>query len=200
MEENPVEGSKNLKLIAIIIVAIVVISSLFYFAIQNTRITAMEGREIADGVALDWNNTAVLVTIHNIGSVGRSGFSSEWRYTYANFTDDINLTRALDVIVSYDGTWAINERERPPTRYAIVNWTYDSDKIVELARDQSEIEYYLLRFPNAKIETMALSCGLDEQHIWYILWSNSGFIDDPHSAVIKLDANTGEILFLETQV
>jgi len=194
---------RELKLlIATFLIILIFILSIVSFRLinDNNGLTAMEGKSIADNIAQDWNTSAELVTIHSIGGADNSGMCLEWRYTYANFNGSANASRALDVIVSQNGSWTINERARPPTPHRLTNWTYDSDQIVTLAKKESEIQQYLNKFPNAKIESMALSSGLNEQHTWYILWSDPGFMDDPHSAVIKLDANTGAVLYVDVQL
>ena len=193
---------KKLKLIISVSVVFIVAASiaLLYVRNENVGITAREGLAIADDVAQEWNTSARLVTIYSIGGVSNSGMCNEWRYTYANFSQSSNSSRALEVIVSHDETWVISELEGPPTPNTITNWSLDSDQIINFAKNELHVNQYLNKYPNAKIDTMALSSRSDNQHIWYILWSDSGFMDDPHSAVIKLDANTGVVLYVDVQL
>lgn len=193
------------KITIVCLVIVIVVVGVFAFTyLQNQTepinyFTAMEGKECADTYATDTNITAVLYSVRAVGEINNDGESTQWRYIYGNYSSEGEYITGFEIVVNSNGSRVFCEIERPITNNYISNWTIDSPEALEIAKENPEIKQWLNKYDAAKLETIVVTAG-NESSIWYILWSDSGVIDDPHSAVIKLDANTGEVLYVEVQL
>ena len=201
-EEWLVEDSKILKrqphLFIIIPVIIIIISALFYVVFFNeaSGITAMEGKEIADNLAIEWNESAELVHVMGMGQKYENGKCEKWGYSYSNNNTYI-FSKGFTVTVFENGSFYIGELERPPSILSIKNWSIDSDKVVDIAKSNPNIEQWLNTYRNDDPQSIFLIALTNDTVIWEIEWSNSGFMDDPKWAQIQIDATTGEVLFVD---
>ena len=186
------EGSKTKIIIASVIVIILIIASIGIYLMNSgaSGITAMEGREIADEVAIAHNNVSKLVYVHGIGEINSDGTAYKWRYTYANESN------SLEVIIDSNGGYQMNELENPPSNAQIINWTLDSDKIIEIAYSNSIISQYLAEYRQVDLQSIAFAARLNSS-VCSIEWVDWGFMDDPHSARIWIDATNGEVIDVE---
>jgi hypothetical protein len=163
---------------------------------NNSRyISAMKDLEKANLIAKDWRQNATLIVVHSADEVTSEGLAKKWRYSYAEAFSIKNSTKGYDVILSSDDSYTTYERKYPPGKSPLFNWTIDSREAVKIAKKNSIINSYLSTYKNAIIESMALGanqtfCG------WTIEWNDPGFMDDPHSAKISIDANTGMVLYI----
>jgi len=119
--------------------------------------------------------------------------------SYAETFPMTNSTKGYDVIISYDGSYTTYERTYPPARDPLINWSIDSPKAVEIAKNNPTIHEYLSKYRGAIIESMAIG-GNQTCSAWTIEWTDQGFMDKPHNAKISIDANTGEVIYVETQM
>ena len=150
-------------------------------------ITAMEGKSEADNLAQKWNDSAVLVAVYGYGNSG------EWRYSYSSNHASINLSTGFDVFICANGTNVTEEREHPPSPYPISNWNIDSINAIKIAQSNSEIKEWLNKYDNAKLQSIILTAN-ESSSAWGIAWSDAGFMDDPHTIAIGIDARTGEVI------
>ena len=184
-----------------VIAFLIILSVLFTLNIRNNSngITAMEGLVIAENRVSEEYEGVLLVAARSFASVDSSGHCDKWLYYYRN----ANQTLEVQCIVSKNGSIELIEDFLPgPYLSPLTNWTIDSDKSVELAVNDSSIKAYLNQYNNARIESIYFTAGMENNTTTFcwIEWSDSGFMDDPHSAVIKLDANTGEVLYVDVQL
>ena len=203
-EEWPVDGIVERKMparmILIIVVVIIVLFSTIYFLSRDEVgwITALEGNEIADQTALNWNSSAELVEIRSY-SIDNNGYSVSWRYVYTSSSTPSNLVKGLEVLVFSNGSFNVNELPNPPSFIPISNWVIDSSEIVETAKENSAVSSYLSEYPNADISVMAL-VGQNESGLnclWTIEWVDEGWLDNPHWTRIRLNGTTGEVVEVE---
>ena len=197
MEESPTEGSKSKLIIVSVIVIILVIASIGIYLIGGgaSGITAMEGKEIADEIALAWNASAVLVGGGGSNEILNDGRATCWQFSYHNDLRG-NGTYEFRVWVYTDGSNKAEEiRLNAPTNVnAIVNWSLDSDSIMNIALQNSEINSFMKHNPT--IDMFIIKGGADTS-IWSIYWVYNAGFDDPKWAQIQIDANTGEILYVD---
>jgi len=194
MEENPVEGSKTKLIIVSVIVIILVISSIGIYLMGGgaSGITAMEGREIADEIALNWSANATLTRIQK--GADMYGNFNGWGYSYFDEPIITNSTKCANIGIKTNGTTSIRISTVLGDRQPMGMWSIDSDVAYEIAKDNSAIKSFLLHRPVLDTFSLGNSTGTPT---WYIEWGYNAWIDDPHWARIEIDANTGEVLFVE---
>ena len=183
---------KKIHIITVVIsiVVILIISATFFiFYDKDQEISAIEGKILADEIAQDWNSSVGLVRVNLMTSIGGTdnGLAQAWGFSYNCNASSIGFA----VTIFSNGSYVCSEVE-PPTPYRINNWTIDSDEAFEIAKSNPEIKGWLDDHRNAVVQSMTLTAGPTSTS-WGIAWFDSGFIDDPHTAVIGLNATTGEI-------
>lgn len=185
--------------LVIFIVFVTVVGCLDWHLLQSKPqvISAHEGLEKTNSIAKGWRQNATLVVIYSAGEVTSEGKATKWRYSYAELSMITNTTKGYDVILSSDGSFTTYETKSPPTRYALSNWTIDSDEAIKIARENPTISTYLSTYKGATIESMAIGANQTCSG-WTIEWSDQGFMDNPHSAKISIDANTGNVIYIES--
>ena len=189
MEESPVEGSKTKIIIASVIVIIIVIASIGIYLIGGgaSGITAMEGREIAEQLALNWSDNATLV--HVTGNPQQA-----FAFRYWDLTN--NAINCLEVTVYTDKTAETRLTRCLHDEYPISNWTIDSDDAYKTAMDNEEIKSFMQHNPT--LDSFSLASPISSNgSIWYIYWAYNAGIDDPKWAQIHIDATTGEVLYVD---
>ncbi len=187
-------------LIAILVVILVLSGALYYIHTgekENEKgITAMEGAKIANKNAEIWNSRASLVYVTGMGEIYSYGKCDKWRYTYSDNNPDLNLSKGFEVIVFENGSSIEREIDHPPATHEIDSWKIDSTKALEIAKSSDNIRTYLEKHDDAYIESVVLTAN-ESGCAWSISWMSWGFWDDPQSAVINIDATTGEVLYVE---
>ena len=195
MEESK---TKVIIIISLAIIVILVVASIRMYLITNESkgITAMEGKETADRIAKEWNESAVLYYIMGIGEIYDNGRCEGWRYEYINQPEDVNDSVRNYVIIFENGTTQTVDKPSPMNVNTFSNWNIDCEHAVEIAKANGEIKQWLAKYGGTQIQSITLSA--DENNTgWGIVWSDTGFMDDPHSAGINIDAATGEVLYVE---
>jgi len=192
---------KESKIIIVVIIAItIVVATIFLGRQMSSRgITALERRDIADGLASTWNSSAILVNVMGMGNKYSDGTCSEWGYSYSNNHPDINKSKGFFVTVYTNGSYVTGEVEHPPSPQSLHNWSVDSIESVSIAKSNPEISEFLSSYPNAKIERIVFIGEIIRSNgcLMNIQWSDPGFMDNPHSARIWIDATNGEVIDVE---
>ena len=195
MEENPVEGSKSKLIIVSVIVIILVIASIGIYLIGGgaSGITAREAIIIADEAALDWNDNATLLNCRKAGP-GRSGVFDGWFCKYVDTVEIIDSTECIEIMIYKNGSSIVRENASYGPYLPLGNWNLDSDEVYDIAIKRNEIKDFLNHYP--MIDSFYLG-NYTGTPIWVIEWAYNAFIDDPHWAKIEIDANTGEVLYVD---
>ena len=184
------------------VVVIVVLAGWVVLVNKQSGITAMEGRGTADGIAHQWNNSAKLYYVISNGKVYANGYCDAWQYSYITQPANVTETIRMEIVVYSDGSNTSFINDEPMIVSSINNWTYDSDDIVNNAKNNLEVKTYLSKYSDS-IERIAIvgSESYGEKHVngclWNIQWSDPGLLDNPHSIRIWLDGSTGEVLSVE---
>lgn len=176
-----------------IVLAIVVIA--FFIArpgISDRGITAMEGKLIADKIAHNWSEEAILVYVRDSSEMTKGGYFLAWSYKYWDGKNDSD--NSLGIKVYSDGRTTTRVTKLYDEQQ-ITNWMLDSDEAYKIAKENNEIKKWLSKYRDARVDGFMLT-GSN----WYIHWYSPGFMDQPHNANIILDANTGEVLEVSTQM
>ena len=169
----------------------------------NKGITAKEAESICSPYATNWTENATLVEIRT-SSVSNQGEADVWYLVYAVPSEIGNKTDAVEFKVFSDRN--VLKIERSPLPYwgksLEENWTLDSDKLISIATSNERMKEWLSRYHDAEIEDfgMGINLGYSRNPICVISWISWGFLDDPHSARIIIDANTGEVLDFEADL
>ena len=196
MEEPKVEGNKSKAVIAVVVVFVIVFSAIGFFLFKGEAsvegITALDGYEIADEIAMDWNVNNSLESVRPAGILTDDGKFSAWNYA---FSVNINSTtqNSLIVVVNMTGDYTTEEGGPHQVTYykEISNWTIDSDKAYEIFLNNEEIASFMNN--NAFISNFILMNTSSGNSFWYI---QSSDISDGtlRMANIEIDATIGEVL------
>ena len=199
----------HLKMIAAFVTAIIILSGIFLF-IQNNQnninISALEAKDIAYPIATNWNNNATLVNVRG-GGMNSEGYFSKWIFKYIEPVDalmTVNETDCIEIKVysngSYEswtgttGTGVVGDEKM------IISWTIDSCQAFEIAYENDNIHSFLRQNPSVYV--FSLHNATWEGHstqkpAWFIEWTYDAGFDDPKWAQILIDANTGEVLYVD---
>ena len=195
----------NLKMtVILVIVAILAIlaiggSIVYFWNTYKPRITAMEGKSIADQTALKWSSTAVSVWAVS-STINYDGRASSWSYEYAS---EPSLSgKGLYITVTSDFAVTTSELKFPVDYIPITNWSIDSTDAVNIAKANSTIKEYLSTYSDAKISRMDLVSHYPDNIscVWIVEWNSPGLWDNPHWAEVRIDATTGKILMVEADL
>ena len=193
------ESKKRIVVISLAIIIVIVVASIGIYLFKGEAsvegITALEGRVSANSIAQEWNSSAHLVGVRMSGQ--HEGYADPICYTYTNSTlgqipvffyevyYNANLTYEINTYTFYSP----NGEDTP-----IVNWTIDSNDAFDIAKDNPEIAQFLRHNPMVDGVQLSAQSGIPT---WYILWTYDAGFDNPKSAQIKIDATTGEVLYVD---
>jgi len=185
-----VEGTKTKYILVALVAAIIVVASIGLVLMTNESqgITALEGNEIANSLAKEWNESAELVYVMGMGEKYSDGRCEKWGYTYTNNNPDMNLSKGFALTICANGSIYSGELEHPPSPSIINDWIIDSDTAVEIAMSDSSIRDFMRTYYSEYLEYFTLTAGG-----WRIIWNDWGFMDDPHNIAVRIDATSGEI-------
>jgi hypothetical protein len=204
-----VEGAKTKYILVALVVIVIVTASVGYYLITSEAsddfITAMEEKERADDLASDWNDDAILTGVGSMGEKNNIGGASGWCYMYISpsncfIEDNVTHYDTAYIEIFYNGTSVIENNYREDSYYAypIDNWTIDSSQAHEIATNNSEINLYLQKYPNAGFGYMIkIWDAYPDCTVWYIMYQDWDIHDISIEAGICIDANTGEVLYVE---
>ncbi len=210
------EESRNLKLIAIVIVSIIAISSFLYLTFNDQAskegFTASEGYEEAKwGLENRYHqnlNDYRLILVEPISVTGNKSFMLEngrfdyiaYVFSYSAFGDF--PSSGYMILVSENGyssenyshpyyleKYNITHLSDTGEDFTIEDWNVDSDEAFEIALENDDFNSFMDLDPD--LERFALSSSTGKA-IWYMHLKS-----DDDSAFIEIDANTGEVLKIE---
>jgi len=191
---------KNVKILVVILIIVMLFSLFAYIQIKkdsNNRdgITALEGKSIADEVALNWSKNGTLIYVTNGGTI-HDGLCNAWDYVYiespsmpliANESNCIGI-RVLENKSYVLGPGGIGNHK------PINSWIIDSDKAIELALLNEDIKSFMTHHPSMYSFFLSNASGTPN---WFIEWTYDAGFDNPKWAQIKIDANTGAVLYVD---
>lgn len=173
-------------------------------------ITALEGKEKADKIANEWNEDSILVLVGSVGKGDDSGGRTAWYYSYYSRPSTKvvdNVTKHQHVNIRVNSENEVSKEEFWSRKGEdITNWTVDSDQAVEIAKQEPEIESYLDEYDDASLGmTLKMWDNLpngeknpnQDSATWSIGWEDMGGFDDPKHARVFVDAESGEVLYVE---
>jgi len=194
--------SKNIKIFLVIILSSLTLASLFMIhndSNEERGISALDGLNVANERAREWNPDASLVYVTGMGKIYSNGKCDKWRYTYSDNAPDINISKGFEIVVFWNGSYEEREIDHPPATHEIDKWNIDSTKALEIAKSSGHIRTYLEKHDDAYIESIVLTAN-ESGCAWSISWMSWGFLDNPQTAVINIDATTGEVLYVEADL
>jgi len=196
---------KRMKIVLLVVIIAVVILSLFVHDqignnVNNEFITAMEGKAIADEIALNWSANASFRGVRKAGEMNNDGTFSSWYYNYWTFTN-ASWGTVLEIQVFAAGTYEMEEIGTGllinDSVNEIKNWTIDSNEAYEIALSEPSINSFMAHNPLLDGFFLATPDTNLTTSVWHIEWFYDAGFDDPKWAEIKIDANTGEVLYVE---
>ena len=201
------EKRTSLILISLAVVSIIIIASLIIIILDSSEldvITALEGRDIAEPIALSWHDDAVLehivMTDKNI-----NGKSNSWRYRFyspssANTTNNYTQYDVLSVSTYSNGTLDSYTSITGIIQGNITNWTIDSDEAYEIAKNNRMIANWLSKYqPSFRIDLWGDGI-YGSNSVWDFYFDDmslASVFENYHRAEIHIDAHTGEVLFVD---
>ena len=186
--------NKRYALISVILVVIIISSFIAFNTLLNKDkgITAKEGLEKAYEIARKWNKSAVLGSVRTIDSEHLDGKSSYWIYGFLN---PYNYSGFIDIKVYSSGKTEIHSYSTNlNVSYdpALWEWNIDSPEAYEIAMKNPEVRNSASKY---SIDQIEFSLG-GETPTWVISFTDWGFLDDPHSIMVKIASNTGEVIYV----
>ena len=185
--------------IVILIAIIIVFTALTYVLFSpptDDIMTAIEGVDIANEIAEEWDSTAILVSVADDDfNIDENGKSDVWWYIYLGDETETNNTELFIVKVHPDDSYTteILTTDDIPFNHEIEEWTIDSNEALEIAWT----EPYFIEF-REEYGVSEISMGLyynnsGERAEWEII-----ILEDkswnPDEYLFRIDAKTGEIL------
>lgn len=194
MEENK---KKAITItIATIVILLVGLAGIYVINSKVSGITAMEGREIADVAAQEWNTSAKLSYMTSENNIYSDGTSSCWLYHY--IVDDLPEESERVFIYVYENkSYEISEAE-PIIFYFIDELDMDSTEALEQAMANPQTNDWLSSRPDASLTLMVLDTNMSGATgtYWSIWWIDNETNEQIGSIV---EASTGEVFFLEAK-
>lgn len=199
--------TKKLKSIHVIIICIIVISLiaiLFYNMVQikEEGITAMEGYEKAEAIALEWNATAELVEVNSFWATDYEGNSSAWSYTFydsqSQFISDSGSFMYFKLFVKIYSNGTVFEREFSGLQsHVIESWNIDSNESYQIALENEQVSTFVSS-PTAELQSLELNYFYN-QTCWNIIWKDLEFYEEDRSykLLAYINASNGEIVSIE---
>ncbi len=164
-------------------------------------INEKDNLSIAKSVARNWSDSSHLINIIVSPEIVSSGmlYSKETRYTFTNTSVGDIPVYCLEITIHTNGSYIFREykwyspngEDNP-----LGNWSVTCTDAYEIAKNNEKIKAFMDAYPNSKIDGFMLS-NVSGTPTWYIKMFDWGLWDDPHSAEIKIDATTGEVLYVE---
>ena len=194
------------KMIKLFSVFILIISSSFCCCITtdsnskgNNGISALDGKQIADPIAINWSRNATLFEIRG-HSPNNNGYADYWFYVYVNssFIPRIN-TSAIEIKTHNKNSYSTHifeTLEHQDNLPPVGQFSIDSTEAYDIALSNEIIKRYLSKY-DAKNIRLELSNSSNIPQ-WRIEWKiDATGNEDYKRAEIHIDANTGEVLYVK---
>ena len=183
---------------------------------EKETMTALQAYEIAEETAKEWYDDSVLILVGLGGYSDGRGGAHRWSFRYyspSNYID--HNDNATKYASAYIYIYANNDTDIVEDfsiiyDKTITNWTIDSDEAVEIAKQEPQIESYLDGYPGAGLGMSLkmwerLPDGRENPNqdsaTWSIRWEHmGGMFDDPAHARVFINANTGEVLYVDADI
>jgi len=188
------DESKNKIIVISLIIIFIIIASLGIVLIEDgaNGITALEGKKIADELAKEWRQDAVLYSINEGSTMVGEGHFQIWGYHYYDGPNVTTTTECLGITVESNGDTFIFHNSTIDKTIPIGNISLDSDDAYNIVKDIPAINPYLETNPSVEIFSLDASTGTP---IWTIEFVEASLVDNARWAQVRIDANTGEVLF-----
>ena len=194
------------KILAIIFVLIIFSLCIFYFkgiSDNEKGITALQGEDIADNIAKEWNQNATLAHVsRGTYEMYDGGKFESWYYVFfVNFTYP-SSEKGLSIRVFSDGRVETSEMETAYEDYPLKNWTIDSDEAYSIAMKNEKMTEYMNRYGDATVDSFYLTMPSENSPhpVWNIYFMAGGADLSPHNANISIDATTGEVIYVKADL
>jgi hypothetical protein len=195
---------KQPHLILIISTVVIIISALTFVVFFNNSsvegITAMRAKEIADEYAKTWNSSAVAQELRSRSS-NEHGFADNWIVSYAIQVNAGENSSLIEFSVYSNNTVIeIPRSEQFYTGYNLeTNWTIDSDYACQIADTCPDLKQWQSTYSDYYLESIGFGRNsyYSDFPICSISWGSSGFLDNPHSCRVIINAENSEIIEFE---
>jgi len=202
-EEWPVEGSKTKYILVALVVIVIVTASIGFYLIKDGAsdiqpVSALDKIDFANQIATDWKSDSILYAVC-MQEQNNNGEITAWRYEYyspstANIVNNNHTIYTCGKVYLFSNGTHIIKSFNSSNIYPIDNWTIDSDDAYDIAMENSEITSFLHHEPCPFLFQLSND---SVRSIWQIEWCYDAGFDDPKWAEIHIDANTGEVLYVE---
>ncbi|MBA3046501.1 MAG: hypothetical protein FP824_09870 [Euryarchaeota archaeon] len=189
--------------VTICIAVCLVLASIIVINLGPRGMTAFEGKEYADERISLLCQDGALVSLKG-RAIANDGRCSQWVFEYVSASNN----KSYEISVYENGTAVSTSRDIDDGRLSveITDWVLDSTDAFGLAKE----DIIFSRFRSENLESISdiylrhLDMNVSGYHInqaaWFIgLWSG-GFMDNPKSAEIYIDAKTGEVLHADANL
>ncbi|MFW6142026.1 MAG: PepSY domain-containing protein [Candidatus Saliniplasma sp.] len=212
----------KMRYIHIIVIMILLLTSLSGCIEINSdkekeTMTALQAYNIAKEIANEQYDDSILVLVGLGGYSDGKGGAYRWSFRcYSPSTliieDNVSYYQRMYIYVYADDNTENQTRYITKSSFSnpIENWTIDSDEAVEIAKQEPQIESYLDEYPGASLGMTLkmwekLPDGRENPNqssaTWSIGWSDSGgYFGDPAHARVFINANTGEVLYVDADI
>ena len=201
------ESKKRIVVISLAIVVIIVVASLGLYLYNGDSgeaslegISAMEGKDMADEVAISWNSSAILTQVENYNyhvqpyetiRLNSNGESIAWTYVYSDNNPTKSLTIWYYVIIYENGTYGSGEIQSHSYR-EITDWNIDSTEALEIASSYPPFQEWRDSSGKPYLHSMGL-IAYPEETRWNVFFMDSdGWVLGEYS--MWVDATTGEVI------
>ena len=197
------EGTKTKYILVALVVIVIVAASIGFYlikdgAINTQSVSAFDKIDSANQIAINWKNDSVLYAIC-MQEQNNNGEITAWRYEYFSPSSAIivNINHTIytccKVYLFSNGTNKINSFNSSNI-YPSDNLKIDSTDAYDIAMSNSEIEDFMHHDPGLFLFQLSND---SIRSVWQIEWTYDAGFDDPKWAEIHIDANTGEVLYVE---
>jgi len=180
----------------VIIIFITALTHILFFSPTDDKMTAMEGVDIANYVAKEWDSSAILISVTDVDfNVDKNGESDVWRYIYLDDDAETDNLELFIVKVHPDNshTTEILMTDYMTFNHEIEGWTIDSDEVLEIAWAESDFIEFREECGVGEISMGLYYNNSEERAEWeIIILEDKIWKDDEY--LFRIDAETGEIL------
>jgi len=174
-------------------------------------ISAKDAFESIDEVLINnyHSNLSYLISVNDQMMTTERGLSKGWSFYYYIFLNETHF-RSVSIKIFASSDIEIFEYEKihnimdtDISIKGIQNWIIDSDEAMDIATGNETISEFIKKYEDANIDDMRLVMRerySEDDAIWVIWWSYMKGWDDPVNAQIVINANTGEVLYVDADI
>jgi len=183
----------SIQWVAFGLVVTFLVAAIFFIQLKNGE----ERKNIAKNIAHEVDENATLVYVIANEPISENGRCLSWRYTFSNLTqlNSPNTYKAIKITLFWNETYFVRFNATSPVEnQPISDWNIDSDEAYTIALNNKEIKAFMAHDPGVYVFSLSNSSGTPT---WYIDFTYDAGFDNPKWAEIRIDANTGEVLYVE---